>query len=420
MKTFVNKILAIFTVAILCIGAYGFGVAADESRVYAASQYDNLNQFKGVGDYFVVSDNSSGKQALAAMIPDRLHTCAVSGVYTIEIWTPKGEDGQAVSDNSAQAGTPGQYMIQDVNIVKGSKFTTGGNLAEGAGIKGIIQLSGGNGGSGANKFANGSSGPYDGGTGGTGYYAGVGGKGGYGGGRYQSCGNGGKGGDGYVGGNGGKGGTIGILEGAGGTGGSGFIAGMGGAGSTTASSGSTYPLTYASPMNQDAYGNVKWKTGGAFPGFTVQANNGTVAQIKITLKKVVPDMSINDGIIPIALDQSSSYESQMRAATALEKISSILDSKLGGNTTDLPVQSSVVSVVKGKAFDIYVPVESTKSGNTVVGTVTVINNDVKDGLLQLVGRIDTAGNKEIVVGDTKFVLQTVEEPDSTNVTAILN
>jgi len=330
-------------------------------------------------------------------------------------------------------GSSGQYLNVDVKIAKGSKLSTVGNLAEGVGIRGIIQLAGGNGADLGHVYpqkddnitpsctrgyfggngGNGITGSYYNGpgTGGTGYCGGQGGNG-----YQQTYADGGKGGDGYT-------------EGLGGNPGSWSTSGSWGHeephSGNVGSVGTKYQMTAISPINQIREGTVRYRTGGAFPSFATQPYNGTDARIRIELKQIDGSIGLNDGIISVEVNQSSSWEAMLQMGNAMDRIATAAEGgKFGGTTSGTPstpvTQSDVVTVVKGKAFDIYVPVESNKAGATKLDTVTIINNDIKDGLIEIVGKIDTDGNKEIVVGDKKFVIQTVVEPDSTNIKAMLN
>ena len=397
----IQKTASLILISAVIMGSYFAGNISGINESYAApTQYDSIRDFKEVGDYFYIAESTTGKTFLSASIREIEHICSISGLYTLEITTPKGMDGRTVVDTQTGGlpgvGTPGQKLSIDVKIVKGSKFTTYGSPSDGVGIKGVIQLAGGHGGYG--QWSNGRDwGP---GKGGDGYFGGNGGTGGQ---RNGTTGPAGTGGDGYVGGPG---------RAYGGNGGNGYIPGVGASGyGTTVSNGvagTTYPMSSEYPLNQAVDGTVQYRTGGAFPAFTTTPNTGTEAIIKITLKQKMPELALSDGIIQVELTQTTAYEAQMSMAESLKKIAN--------NREQSPV---TMNVVGGKRFDFYTKGYSDTVGGTSEG-VTVVNTDMTDDYIQVTGIINDSGPKEIIIDNRKYIFNVLTEPDSSNVTIIFN
>jgi len=89
-----KRVIAIGLVGIVIASTYVVGNLVGSEAVYAASQQDNLSSFKVAGDYLDISTDTLNKESLAAQLPERAHVCAVSGIYNIQIWTPRGENAQ--------------------------------------------------------------------------------------------------------------------------------------------------------------------------------------------------------------------------------------------------------------------------------------------------------------------------------------
>lgn len=400
--------------AVLCaavLSAYGLGQIS-QSGVYAATAHDNVSKFKAVGDSFEVSCDTTGQTTATARIDKITHDVKLSGLYTVEIWTPIGEG----------AYNNGKYSSADIKIVKGAKFITAGSYADGVGIMGVIQLTGGNGANGANgryssikpgngkqgffggnggrgggAFTNGNGNGFDGASGGSGFYGGSGTSGANSGDSYLS--------DNVS--NGGNGGA-GVYPGSAGSGG--YCAYNGRRGLSGAA-GITLPPVYGYMINQNSSGSYAYYKSTRFPAINVQSYNGTNARIKITLKELLPNMKLEESVIQdLPEDGLVSYElSQIKLE--LESLQKLLE-KSGDGIPD-------ITVVKGKAFDKMIAAYDGMNDGSTSG-VTVKNEDQSDGVIRVSGSLDQTGDQRIVIGGNTFIFHVVEEPDSANVQVVFD
>lgn len=110
-------------------------------------------------------------------------------------------------------------------------------------------------------------------------------------------------------------------------------------------------------------------------------------------------------------DNETNFE---RIATATEDIASKMGSD---NNTFTNVE--ICTVVSGREFNEYV---NTTNDSTIGGTlngITVINNNDKDGVVKIIGKLDTVGDFQFNIDSIIYTIRVIEEPDSTNVSAVL-
>lgn len=412
-----RRMLASAALCIIMISAYCTGQAAQIS-VYAASS-DNVSKFKAVGDSFETSCSIAGQTTATARIEKVTHNVKLSGLYTVEIWTPKGDD--APSGYGFAPGGAGKYVSADIKIVQGSTFITAGSYADGVGIMGVLQLTGGNG-------ANGS---WDGRTptnGGSGYF---GGNGGIGVTQAKGSGNFGRsgsaGGNGYYGGRGGSGINASYDGGEehdlghGGQGGDGIYPGFGGPGGGALSNGKTAingqmgrtlnSNVFGYTLNQNAAGSYQYYKSSLFPAVAVQSYQGRDAKIKITLKELLPAMELSESVIQdIPEEGVISYE----LAQIKMEIRQLAD-LLGQGTDNIPD----ITVVKGKPFSKIIAAYDAMTGGSSSG-VSVTNTDQSDGVIQVSGVLDQEGEQTVQINGSTFIFHVIEEPDSANVTVIFD
>jgi len=98
----------------------------------------------------------------------------------------------------------------------------------------------------------------------------------------------------------------------------------------------------------------------------------------------------------------------------LEKINSTL--KESGAKQMAP-QTGPITVIKDKSFDIWTV--GTSNGG-VTKNVTIIDNDTSDNYIQVIGKISTVGTFEVVIDGKKYVFNVIEEPNSSNINAVLH
>jgi len=87
---------------------------------------------------------------------------------------------------------------------------------------------------------------------------------------------------------------------------------------------------------------------------------------------------------------------------------------IAGNS-DVPV----VSVVAGEEFSVTIGKYDDMQSGTVDG-ISATNSVVGDGVVILKGQIDSPCKKNITINGKRFSIMVLSEPDSSNVSAILN
>lgn len=154
-----------------------------------------------------------------------------------------------------------------------------------------------------------------------------------------------------------------------------------------------------------------------------QPNGGMTPTCTISFLKVSQEENpknferIANSIALIANEMVNVKQANKDISEAVRDLSiAISNGAIGGGGNDFPER---ITVIAGKQFDEYIRGSDTTDGGTVEG-ITVINNDESDGYVRVVGNIKNTGNKEVVIDGIKYVFKAVEEPDSTNVTTVLN
>lgn len=116
---------------------------------------------------------------------------------------------------------------------------------------------------------------------------------------------------------------------------------------------------------------------------------------------------ITDGIkVDVAVDNRG-------VESAINNLNSAIKSSSNNNKETTPP----MTVIKGKSFDIWTT--GVSNGGTS-GSITIIDNDKKDNYIEVMGKINTSGKTEVVIDGKKYVFQVIEEPNSSNVNAVLN
>lgn len=381
----IKKILSIFLVAVLLAGSFFIGNMLPRNEAYAEEYGMQLNTLYKNGDLVTAYENST-------------FICEVPGTYSIELC---GSDGGKGADHGSSNGTGiggsggnpraicGEITLNKgdalyLTFIPGASSVFGGYSSSGGGGIGVyaslssadtttaIMIAGGGGGGGGAYGI----GPSNGGTGGTvsvtplyityGEWpngAGSGGSGAPGNDSYRT---------GYKGGPDSMGGT-------GGTGGSKQGGGGGGAGRNAVC------LDYIS--------NVVSK----------DAESCTTAYATITL--------IDDG--------SFTGEGANIANAIITQGNTISEAIKGSGNSSTDEAPDVITVIAGIEFTLQVKGYKNTIGGTADG-ITVINNDLSDSYITIIGKIETAGDYSVVIDNCKYVFRAIEEPNSTNVTVLLN
>lgn len=417
----ISKIFTVFVLTLCLVASLSISDLSKDSGKAYAEQATNLSGVRNVGDYYFAEVDTSGKTALGASLPTINHVAEVSGIYRLEIITPRGGGSFIQYDGANITGSPGQNLSVNIKIAKGSRFTTVGNLAEGIGIRGIIQVAGGNGlkvEKSINKDKNQINDGFFGGNGADGiversgsYYNitpasnryfggnGVNGKAWHNTSYVEVAYNGTDGGGGYFP---GKGGNAAFYDskhyGRGGRDGEKYMF-----------------VTGVNPINQDETGSVKYFVGGNFPTFRTTPNEGRIGSIKLTLIQKT-NVNPNEGIVSVQFTEKESLQEIVknteRIANAMEK------GGFGGGSSSSTINASdIFVVVAGKNFNELIRVSNDSTNGGIAEGLTVINNNKQDGVVRVSGRFTRAENLTILVDGVYYHIKVVKEPDSASVTA---
>lgn len=122
------------------------------------------------------------------------------------------------------------------------------------------------------------------------------------------------------------------------------------------------------------------------------------------------------------LTEADGFEASNRQATAMERMATAFEKMVSGgainNDNGSVSDTSMISVITGKAFNTFITGEKNSLGSWKSDGVTIINNDINDNYLQIIGKLSDIGFKEILIDGTKYIFNVIEEPNSTNVKVV--
>lgn len=122
--------------------------------------------------------------------------------------------------------------------------------------------------------------------------------------------------------------------------------------------------------------------------------------------------------------ESDGFEASNRQATAMERMATAFEKMVSGgainNDNGSVSGTPMISVIAGKAFNTFITGEKSKLGSWKSDGITIINNDINDNYLQVIGNLSDVGFKEILVDGTKYIFNIIDEPNSTNVKVVFN
>ena len=139
-------------------------------------------------------------------------------------------------------------------------------------------------------------------------------------------------------------------------------------------------------------------------------NDGNAVYFNVQVMPITKDESY--GIMAGSLQVIAENTSAM--VQKLDKISS----SSSASSASSGIEAPIFTVVAGKSFSFATNKYDDMSSGSHDG-VTVTNSTVGDGAVMVSGKINTVGNYVITINGKNFIFNVIQEPNSSNVTVIL-